>query len=173
MQVKELKSEGLSHELEVIVSAKDIDVKIDERLREVGKTLRLPGFRPGKAPMPLLKQRYGRAVLGEVLELAVNDATLFVSGNGYIKALARRNGDQLWRTDVGGNVLGGPYADNTKVIIYLENGTVQFLDSATGAVTSIATLSAPATGSAAAAISGQLIFAPGADGRLQALSGLP
>lgn len=105
--------------------------------------------------------------------LAVNDATLFISGNGYVKALSRRNGDQLWRTDVGGNVLGGPYADNTKVIIYLENGTVQFLDATTGAVTSIATLPSAATDTAAAAISGQLLFAPGADGRLQALSGLP
>lgn len=105
--------------------------------------------------------------------LAVNDATLFVSGSGYVKAYARRNGDLLWRTEVGSNVLGGPYADNTKAIIYLENGTVQFLDSASGAVTSIATLPSGATATSAAAISGQYIFAPGADGRLQALSGLP
>jgi trigger factor len=75
MQVKELKQDGLSHQLEVTVAAKEIDSKIEERLQEVGKTLRLPGFRPGKVPLNILKKRYGRAVLGEVLELAVNDAT--------------------------------------------------------------------------------------------------
>jgi len=75
MQVKELKSEGLSHELEVTVSAKEIDKQIDARLKEVGKTMKLPGFRPGKVPMALLKQRYSRAVLGEVLETTVNETT--------------------------------------------------------------------------------------------------
>ncbi len=75
MQVKEVKSEGLSHELEVTVSAKDIDKKIESRLQEYGKTLKLPGFRPGKVPLDILKQRYGKAVLGEVLESAVNDST--------------------------------------------------------------------------------------------------
>lgn len=75
MQVKEVKSEGLSYELEVTVPAKDIDKKVDIKLQEYGKTMKLPGFRPGKVPLNLLKQRYGRAVLGEVLEQAVNDST--------------------------------------------------------------------------------------------------
>ncbi|MBU0800291.1 MAG: trigger factor [Alphaproteobacteria bacterium] len=75
MQVKELKNEGLSRELEVIVTAKDIDAHINERLLEVGKTLKVAGFRPGKVPMTILKQRYGKAVLGEVLEIAVNKST--------------------------------------------------------------------------------------------------
>jgi len=35
----------------------------------------MQGFRPGKVPMDILKKRYGKAVLGEVLETAVNDAT--------------------------------------------------------------------------------------------------
>jgi len=75
MQVKEIKSEGLSHELEVTVPAKDIDKKVDIKLQEYAKTMKLPGFRPGKVPLNILKQRYGRAVLGEVLEMAVNDST--------------------------------------------------------------------------------------------------
>ncbi len=75
MQVKELKNEGLSYELEVTVTAKDIDKHVDARLAEYAKTLRLPGFRPGKAPMSIVKQRYGKAVMGEVLERAVNDSS--------------------------------------------------------------------------------------------------
>jgi trigger factor len=75
MQVKQLKNEGLSYELEVVVESKEIDTHIDERLQEVGKTLKVPGFRPGKVPMTILKQRYGKAVLGEVLEIAVNKSS--------------------------------------------------------------------------------------------------
>lgn len=75
MQVKELKSEGLVHELEVTLAANEIDSHVDTKLQEYAKTVKMPGFRPGKVPLPVLKQRYGRAVLGEVLEKAVNDST--------------------------------------------------------------------------------------------------
>lgn len=75
MQVKELKSEGLNVELEVTVTAADIDKEVDSRLAEIGKTLKVPGFRPGKVPMNILKQKYGKSVLGEVLEKVVNDNT--------------------------------------------------------------------------------------------------
>ena len=75
MQVKELKSEGLFRELEVMVPANDIEKHVEKRLIEVGKTVKMPGFRPGKVPMDMLKKRYGRAVLGEVLESVVNDTT--------------------------------------------------------------------------------------------------
>ena len=75
MQVKEIKSEGLSRELEVTVPANDIKKLIDARLIEVGKTVKMQGFRPGKVPMDILQKKYGRAVMGEVLETAVNDAT--------------------------------------------------------------------------------------------------
>ena len=75
MQVKEVKNEGLSYELEVTVKAQDIDKKIDAQLQHYGKTVKLPGFRPGHVPLAILKQRYGRAVLGEVLEKAVNDSS--------------------------------------------------------------------------------------------------
>ncbi len=78
MQVKELKSQGLTHSLEVTVPAQDIRKHIEGRLHEVGKTVRLPGFRPGKAPMAILKQRYGRAVMGDALERAVNESTVQV-----------------------------------------------------------------------------------------------
>lgn len=45
------------------------------RLTEISATVKLPGFRPGKVPMNILKQRYGQSVMGEVLERAVNDST--------------------------------------------------------------------------------------------------
>lgn len=75
MNVKVLKKEGLNHEFEVTLSAQDMDKRVEARLQEVGKTLRIDGFRPGKVPLPLLKQKYGRAIMGEVLDIAVNEST--------------------------------------------------------------------------------------------------
>lgn len=75
MQVKEISHKGLKHNLEVTVPASDIAKHTESRLKEVGKTVRLPGFRPGKAPMDILQKRYGRAVMGEVLEKAVNESS--------------------------------------------------------------------------------------------------
>jgi trigger factor len=76
MQITQTKNEDLVREFIVTMSAEEIDEKINERLTELGKTLKMPGFRPGKIPMNLLKSKYGKAVMGEVLESAVNDSTL-------------------------------------------------------------------------------------------------
>lgn len=75
MQVTETKNEGLSREFTVRIEAKDISEKVDARLGELGRDLTLPGFRPGKAPISLLQKRYGKAVMGEVLEAAVTDSS--------------------------------------------------------------------------------------------------
>ncbi|QQG37399.1 MAG: trigger factor [Micavibrio aeruginosavorus] len=75
MQAKELKREDLIIQYEVTVSAQDIDRHVDDRLKEVGKTMKMAGFRPGKVPLDILKKRYGKAVMGEVLEMAVNEAS--------------------------------------------------------------------------------------------------
>ncbi len=72
MQVKEVKHDGLAYEFEITIPSNDIDVLVEDRLQEVGKTVKIPGFRPGKVPMAIMKQKYGKAVLGEVLETAVN-----------------------------------------------------------------------------------------------------
>ncbi len=75
MQVKQLKQDGLNHEIEVTVTAKDIADRVDTRLAEVAKTVKIPGFRPGKVPLKIMKQKYGKAVMGEVLESAVNETS--------------------------------------------------------------------------------------------------
>ncbi len=85
MQVKDIKAEGLKVELEVTVPANDIKKQQEVRLKEVGKTAKLPGFRPGKVPMKMLEQKYGRAVMGEVLELVVSDASAKVMKDKNIR----------------------------------------------------------------------------------------
>lgn len=74
MQVTQTLSEGLKREFKIVVSAKDIDEKLNHRLAELGRTVRLPGFRPGKVPSKILKQRFGRQVMGEILDQTVHDS---------------------------------------------------------------------------------------------------
>lgn len=75
MQVTELKKETLNVQYEVKVTAQDIDKEVDAKVEEVSKTIKKPGFRPGKVPVAMVKKQYGKALLGEVLEKVVNDTT--------------------------------------------------------------------------------------------------
>src|ERR1700761_6062592 len=74
MQVTETLSEGLKRAYTVVVPAADIESRRAARLANLGKTLTLPGFRPGKIPPAGVQQRYGTAVPAEGLEEAVSDA---------------------------------------------------------------------------------------------------
>ena len=72
-QVKEIKNEGLMREFTVTVPSSVIDQAFNARLQEIGKTAKIQGFRPGKAPLTILKQRYGDGVRGEILDKTVSD----------------------------------------------------------------------------------------------------
>ncbi len=72
MQVTETNTDGLKHEFKIVIPAGDIAERIDRRLTEIGRQARLPGFRPGKAPMSVLKTRFLPHVRGEVVQDAVN-----------------------------------------------------------------------------------------------------
>ncbi len=98
--------------------------------------------------------------------LAVNKGALFVSGNGYVKAISRDTGEQLWRAAVNGPVLGGPLVDDTQILALTQSGAIFFLDSSTGNTLGAFGLT-PAAG--APAVSENQIFAPGNNGGLYAM----
>jgi trigger factor len=75
MQVTETIVEGLKREFRVVVPAAELEEKVTSRLGEIGRTIQLRGFRPGKVPMQILRQRFGSSVLGEVLENALQDSS--------------------------------------------------------------------------------------------------
>jgi trigger factor len=72
MHVTETLSDGLHRSYAVRVPADEIESRARARLADIGKTLRLPGFRPGKVPPNLIRKRYGSSVMAEVLQEAVN-----------------------------------------------------------------------------------------------------
>jgi trigger factor len=73
MQVTETLNDGLRREFRVVVPASDLDAKLNERLDELKDRVRLNGFRPGKVPLQHLKRIYGRAVMSEAIEQAVQE----------------------------------------------------------------------------------------------------
>jgi len=72
MQVTETNSEGLKRGYNVVISADDIDAKIDAEVKKIQGQIKMPGFRPGKAPLSLLKKLHGKNLLGQVLEETIN-----------------------------------------------------------------------------------------------------
>ena len=75
MNVTETHAEGLSRTFKVVVPAGTIDQHMSTRLSELAGAVRLPGFRPGKVPLSLVKKRYGPQVMGEVLEQTVRETS--------------------------------------------------------------------------------------------------
>lgn len=75
MQVTVTNVDGLKHDFKIVVPAGRIEEMMTRRLEEVGREARLPGFRPGKIPMALLRKKYGPSVMGEVVQEAVNAGT--------------------------------------------------------------------------------------------------
>jgi trigger factor len=75
MQVTETSADGLKHEMTVVIAASDIERRVTDRLSEIGRTINLPGFRPGKVPLTVLRKRYGPSVMGEVLERTVSESS--------------------------------------------------------------------------------------------------
>ena len=71
MQVTETKSEGLKREYSLVVTAADLEAKTTEKLESLRPDFQLPGFRKGKVPLAMMKKRFGKSVLGEVVQEAV------------------------------------------------------------------------------------------------------
>lgn len=67
MQVSVETSGALERRMKVQVPAQQIDAQIAERLKRVGRTARMEGFRPGKVPAKVIRKRYGPQVRQEVI----------------------------------------------------------------------------------------------------------
>lgn len=83
MQIEELLIDGLKHEYKVTVPAKDLDARLDAILTEFRATANIKGFRPGKAPLSLLKRMHGDRAQGQVLSETMQEtsAKLFEEKN--------------------------------------------------------------------------------------------
>lgn len=74
MQVSVETTSGLERRLIVGVPAARIDSAVDSRLQNAARTIKLDGFRPGKVPMRVVRQRFGESVRMEVLGEVMNES---------------------------------------------------------------------------------------------------
>lgn len=75
MAITETLSEGLKREFEVVITSAEIDILVNEKLVGIAKEAKLPGFRPGKVPISVVKNRFGKQVLGEVVRETIDNAS--------------------------------------------------------------------------------------------------
>lgn len=62
---------ALERSLDLSVAIADLDKDIDQRLKRMGKNLKMPGFRPGKVPFSVVKQQYGQDAYIDALNAAL------------------------------------------------------------------------------------------------------
>ena len=78
MQVTVESTGTLERRMRVELPAERIEKEVDSRLKSVGKTVKIKGFRPGKVPPKVVRQRYGaqirQEVLSDLLQQSYSDA---------------------------------------------------------------------------------------------------
>ena len=75
MKVEVKSKKGLRTILSVIVEKKNIQKKMDERLKELQKEVALKGFRPGKVPPNVIKSQFGKSIYGEVVDKILRETS--------------------------------------------------------------------------------------------------
>ncbi|MCX7645996.1 MAG: trigger factor [Rhodobacteraceae bacterium] len=74
MQVIETLKDGLKRGYEITVTAQELDAKVQAKLAEAQPNIAMKGFRKGHVPIALLRKQYGRQLLGEAMQEAVDAA---------------------------------------------------------------------------------------------------
>jgi trigger factor len=75
MQITETVSEGLRREFKVVVPQSDLDSRLNGKIEEIKPRMNLKGFRPGKAPASFLKKQFGKSMMNEIVQDAVNESS--------------------------------------------------------------------------------------------------
>jgi len=95
--------EGCKHSLEITVPVADVEKETERAVAEIQKKVRLPGFRPGKVPLNLVKTRFASDIRQEVVEklvprffhAAAEKENLHVVGRPDISDLHIHDGEPL------------------------------------------------------------------------------
>ncbi len=75
MQITETVNQELRREYKVVIPQGDLEQKLTGRIEEMKPRMQLKGFRPGKAPTSHLKKTFGKQIMGEIVEAAVNESS--------------------------------------------------------------------------------------------------
>jgi trigger factor len=73
MQITQKSGEGLSRVYGVTVPIQDLLEKFEARVNEIRPQMNIKGFRPGKVPAAHVKRMYGKSLMSEIVQQALND----------------------------------------------------------------------------------------------------
>lgn len=73
MKITLKEQNGQRHEYVVVVDADEVEQQLEGELQAIGSRAKVPGFRPGKVPVSVLKQRYGKDSMEKVVWDCIND----------------------------------------------------------------------------------------------------
>src|SRR5688572_27215381 len=73
MQTVETLNEGLKRAFRITIPAQDINARVDQELKSIAPTVRMPGFRPGKVAANLVRKMHGAALEQQALQNAVQE----------------------------------------------------------------------------------------------------
>lgn len=79
LTIKQTDNKKLQRAYDVVVAADAVESRVEAAIKKAGEKAKVPGFRPGKVPMKILRQKYAQTVMGEVIERTVNEAALEVT----------------------------------------------------------------------------------------------
>jgi len=96
MNIVQEKTGELTANIKINLTPEDYQAKVEKAIKDLQKKAQMPGFRPGKVPMGLVKKMYGKSVLVEEVNKVLVDSMY-----DYIKE------NNL-------NILGNPLPDDTK-----------------------------------------------------------
>src|SRR5512132_1581740 len=94
MQVIETQIDELTRQFRIAVPAADLERKVETKLNELAHSVRLPGFRPGKVPVALLRKRYGASVKSEVIGEASDETSQAGSSDGGTRGAMPPRGER-------------------------------------------------------------------------------
>lgn len=85
MKITETLSDGLKRAYDVVIPASELESRLDVEVANVAKKIRMPGFRPGKVPLNLVKKMHGKSLTGQVLEAAINEGSQKVIADNMLR----------------------------------------------------------------------------------------
>ncbi len=74
MKIEEKKTKGLDIEWLLTIPSSNVEQHLEEKFKEISKNVKIPGFRPGKVPLDVIKKRYSKSIIPDVLDKVINES---------------------------------------------------------------------------------------------------
>ena len=114
MQVSIETLDGLERRMTVQIPSEQVSEAVEKKLKDLSKTVKVDGFRPGKVPLKVVQQKYGgyvrQEVIGEVIESSYQEALI----QEQVRPAGMPSIDSISSEETAGGVRDMPVAPSLK-----------------------------------------------------------